>query len=122
MANEPIRQLPREEVDEELEEEWIRDTDEPEVRNVGATKLSDHEWQVGIWAAEFVREEPLESTMRTRIAEKLRSVPGVTDVSEGDREVWDVQGFTTGADLTRAAADAIDGLADEIRSHIRGRQ
>ncbi len=88
MANEPIRQLPREEVDEELEEEWIRETDEPEVRNVGAAKASDHEWQVDIWAAEFVREEPLESTMRTRVVERLRSVPGVTDVAEEDREVW----------------------------------
>ena len=54
MTDETIRQLPREEVDEELAEEWIRETDEPEVRNVGANKWLDGEWQVSIWAAEFV--------------------------------------------------------------------
>ena len=86
MADELIRQLPRDEVDEELEEEWIRETDEPEVRNVGASKDPDFGWQVHIWAAEFVREDPLESTMRQRLAERLRTLPGVTKVWEEDRE------------------------------------
>jgi hypothetical protein len=29
MTGEPIRQLPREEVEEELDEEWVRETNEP---------------------------------------------------------------------------------------------
>lgn len=120
MTEEPIKQLPREEVDEEVEEEWIRETDEPDVRNVGATRWPDGEWQVSIWAAEFVREEPLESRMRQRIADSLRAVSGVTDVSEEDREMWHVSGNPTGADLTGAAAAAIDSLADEIRAHMGG--
>jgi hypothetical protein len=106
MTDEVIRQLPREEVDEELEEEWIRATDEPEVRNVGASKSAEYGWQVSIWAAEFVREDPLEA------------VPGVTNVWEEDREVWHVDGSPSGADLTRAAAEVMDDLADDIRTHL----
>lgn len=120
MADEPIRQLPRDELDEELDEEWIRETDEPGVRNVGANKFPDYGWQVSIWAAEFVREDPLESTMRERLAARLVTVPGVTNVWEEDREIWHVDGSPNGEDLTRAAAEVIDDLADQIRSHIGG--
>ncbi len=115
MTDESVRQLPKDEIDEELDEEWIRETDEPEVRNVGASKWPDGGWQVSVWVAEFVREEPLESRLRQLLAEKLRDVSGVTSVSEEDREVWHVEGSPNGAELVRAAAVAVDSLADEIR-------
>jgi hypothetical protein len=118
--DETIRQLPREEVDEESAEEWIRETGEPEVRNVCANKGLDGEWDVSIWAAEFVREEPLESRMGQMLLEALQSVPGVAEVWHEDREVWHVTGSPGGEDLTGAAALVIDSLADEIRPHVNG--
>jgi hypothetical protein len=119
MFDEPIRQRPGDEVDEELDEEWIRETDEPSVRNVGAF-LEGDKWHVSIWAAEFVREEPLESRMRGQIAAGFQAAPGVTNVSEGgNREEWFVTGSPTGSDLVRAAADVIDPLSDDIRRHLR---
>lgn len=120
MTDETIRQLPREEVDEELAEEWIRETDEPEVRNVGAIKWLEGEWQVSIWAAEFVREEPLKSQMGLMLTEALQAVPGVTSVWQEDREVWHIGGTPTGSELTRAAAAVIDSLAEDIRSQVNG--
>jgi hypothetical protein len=118
MIDEPVRQLPGDEIDEELDEEWIRETDEPEVRNVGANKSPEDGWQVSIWAAEFVREEPLESRMRTTVTEHLRSVAGVTGVWEEDREEWHVEGSPNGDELVRAAAAAVESLAVEIREHV----
>jgi hypothetical protein len=120
MTDEKIRQLPRGEVDEELAEEWIRETDEPEVRNVGANKFLDGEWQVSIWVAEFVREEPLQSHMRQMLTEGLQAVSGATSVWQEDREVWRVSGTPTGAELTRAAAAVMDSLADGIRAQVNG--
>lgn len=118
MIEEPVRQLPRDEVDEELDEEWIRETDEPHVRNVGASRWPVDGWQVTVWAAEFVQEEPLESRMRKAVGDSLESVSGVTGVWEEDREVWHVEGSPTGAELVRAAASAVDSLADEIRAEL----
>ena len=121
MTDECVRQLSAEQVDSDLPEEWIRETAEPEVRNVGALKMiegGDDAWQVTVWAAEFVREEPLESLLRKRMHQALRSVEGVTRVAEEDREVWLVSGDPSGADLTQAAASVVDELADQIRHHI----
>jgi hypothetical protein len=82
--------------------------------------LEGNRWHVSVWAAEGVREEPLESRMRNQIAVGLQAVAGVTNVSEGgNREEWFVTGSPTGSDLVRAAAEVIDSLADEIRRHIR---
>jgi hypothetical protein len=120
MTDETIRQLPRDEVDEELAEEWIRETDEPEVRNVGANKWLDGEWQVSIWAAEFVRQEPLQSRMKSMLTEALQAVAGVTSVWQEDREVWHVTGTPTGSELTGAAAAVVDSLEDDIRAQVNG--
>ena len=79
MTDESVMQLSVEQVDSGLPEEWIRDTAEPEVRNVGAVKMiegGDDAWQVSVWAAEFVREEPLESLLRGRIHQALTAVDG----------------------------------------------
>ena len=42
-------------------------------------------WNVVIWVAEFLREDPLETELRGRIASALGAVDGV---AEEDREVW----------------------------------
>jgi hypothetical protein len=119
MNSDDVRRVPDDEVDGE--EGWDRLTDDPEVRRVEALRwhgASEWPWQVTIWAAEFVREEPLESEFRRTIDAALRAVPGVTNVTEEDREIWTVAGSPSGEGLVRAAADAVDSIADRIRAHI----
>jgi hypothetical protein len=50
-------------------------------------------WNVVIWVAEFLREDPLETELRGRIASALGAVDGV---AEEDREVWYVTGESSG--------------------------
>jgi hypothetical protein len=57
--------------------------------------------------------------MRRAVLESLQAVPGVTGVSEEDREVWQVEGVPNGAELVRAAAAIVDSLADEIRAQVK---
>jgi hypothetical protein len=71
-----------------------------------------------VLALEFVREQPLESALRAAIAMELRGVAGVTEVREEDREVYWVAGSTSGDDLTRAAARAVDSFADRLRAEF----
>lgn len=114
-----IRQLSSSEIlDDAIEEEWLRETDEPDLRDVDVMKLSEY-WQVAVAMAEFVREEPLESEMRRRLDEALRAVAGVDVVFEEDREIWGVYN-TTGAALASAAAAVLDDLAPRVRAHIEG--
>jgi len=57
---------------------------------------------------EFVRDDPLETDMRRRIAAALRAVKGGVMTDEEDREVWLVTGTASGARSPRdelAAAD-----------------
>lgn len=121
-----IRQMQPE--DSEILEEWLRETDEPEVRAVGVCKVAGWRdevvdwpgqgdgWTVGVWAMEFVRSEPLESELRRRVMEALRGVSGVTHVVEHDREEWFLTGTTSGEALIVAAAQVVDELADRIRA------
>ena len=103
------------------DEGWERITDDPDVCGVEAIKAADPwVWSVTITAMEFVREDPLESDLRERVSRALRSVPGVADVAEEDREVWIVSGSPSGEDLVRAGASVVDAFADRIRSHISG--
>lgn len=113
-----FRQLPSDEIDEELEEEWIRETDEPDIRGVGANKPRDDDWRVQVNVAEFLREEPLESDLRRALDAALRSVEGVTDVIEEDREQWAVIGSPTGEGLLKAVALVVDNLADRARLYV----
>lgn len=98
------------------DEEWQRETDEDDdLRGVGASKIAavgDWPWQVFVSMAEFVREEPLETEMRTAVDAAIRSVPGVTDVAEEDREVWIVEGTPSGEALVRAVGAAVDPLVE----------
>ena len=116
-----IVRVPDDEVDGE--EEWVRETDDEDVRGVDAVKLEDGvdwPWQVIIAVAEFVREDPLEAELRREMDAALRAVPGVTDVAEEDREVWIVNGQPSGEALVRAAAGVVDRLAPRARAYIDG--
>jgi hypothetical protein len=67
MNDERVRQLPRDQVDSELEEEWVRATEEDDIHGVSATKWANvgptQAWRVGAAAAGLVRDDPLESVL-----------------------------------------------------------
>jgi hypothetical protein len=112
-----ITKVPDDEADGD--EAWIRETDEPELLNVEACRSGDG-WQVIVWVAEFLREDPLEAEFRAAMDAALRGVAGVTDVQEEDRELWAVDGQPAGDALLRAAADVVDALADRARPYVTG--
>ena len=119
MTDDGVRRVSTDELDGD--EGWERITDEPDVRGVEAIKTADADpwvWSVTVTAMEFVREDPLESDLREGVSRALRSVPGVVDVAEEDREVWVVSGSPSGEDLVRAGASVVDAFADRIRSHV----
>ena len=101
--------------DPEISEEWLRETDEPEVRGVGAHYAEEGGWIVDIWVQEFFRQGPLGTELRQRIQAALRGVDGVTSVEEHDNESWQVSGAPSGEALTRAAARVVDDMADRLR-------
>ena len=113
------RQVPS--TDRGIEERWARPTRERDVRSVSATtrRLGEWTWSVFFAAAEFVRDEPFQTELRRAVTTALKSVPGVTKVVQEDREKWIVAGEPNGEALIKAAAAAIDGLADRIRAHIK---
>ena len=108
--------------DEEIAEEWVREIPDPhdrELHGVDAVKLrSDGLWQVSVYVMEFIRDVPLEDTLRARIPAALRAVPGVVDLREEDREVWSVRGTPTGSALVDAVAPVVDELATQSRDEI----
>jgi hypothetical protein len=118
MPADHIYQVPEDERDAELQEEWVRETDDQDVRGVGAWKPYDDDWRVVLSVAEFLREEPLESEMRRSMRSALTQVQGVREVIEEDREQWIAVGSPNGIDLVRAAAYVVDALADRARAHI----
>jgi hypothetical protein len=98
--------------------EWYRTTDEQEIRGVSVSHEPEvpWPWSIGIAAAEFVREEPYETVLRDTVVAAVRSVPGITEVAEEDREVWLAKGDgVDGETLARAVAAAIDGIAPQMR-------
>jgi hypothetical protein len=107
--------------DEENVEEWSRVTDEVDLFGVEAVRTESQgpwQWTVLVSAMEFVREEPLESQLRTAIEGALRTVTGVKKVQEEDREVWIIDGAPIGPSLVEAVAIAIDGYAAELRAFM----
>src|SRR5262245_21099995 len=103
--------------DVEGDEAWNRLTGEPHLFGVEAHRLDQPAgWQVSFWVLEHVRQEPLESRLRSEIERRLRAVPGVAAVEEEDREVYWVTGAASGEALTRAAAAAVDDLEAELRA------
>ncbi|MFA1549613.1 hypothetical protein [Actinomadura chokoriensis] len=106
-------------LDSAIAEEWVRKTDEPDVRAVSAYKLREaHWWTVSVPVMEFIRTDPLEPDLRRRIADALTAVSGVTDVEEEDREVWAVIGSPTGRALVEAVAQVVDDMADQTRNAL----
>jgi len=101
--------------DDELEEQWSRSSDEPELRDVEAFKPEDDDWRVVVAVAEFVREEPLESELIEGVESAIRSVSGVTNVWHEDREQWVVEGSPSGEQLVTAVADFLDHFAERAR-------
>lgn len=103
------------------DEVWERVTGEPDVRGVEAGRIDfAGGWNVTVAVMEFVREDPLESELRRRIAAALRSVGGVETAEEMDREVWFVTGTPSGDALVRAAAEVVDDLAGQTRAYAGG--
>lgn len=99
-------------------EEWVRRTDDLDLRGVLASRYSADSWGVGVHVAEFVREEPLESELRTGVDAALRAVPGVRTVDEEDREVWFVTGDASGEALVRAVSEVVDRLAPRVQAEM----
>jgi hypothetical protein len=111
-VNDQVRRI--EPDDEEISEEWLRETDESEIRGVGAHYADRGGWIVSVWAQEFYRQDPLGVELRQRIQAALRAVEGVTDVHEHDNESWGITGTPSGEALTRAAARVVDELAEPV--------
>lgn len=103
--------------DEGIFEEWIRITEENDILGVCATRVpnADWPWRVSIYAAEFVRSEPLESELFDAITDALIAVRGVTRAVQEDREVWAVQGNVAGDALVHACSVALNRLAQPLR-------
>jgi hypothetical protein len=105
--------------DDEIQEEWLRETDEPDIGTVSAARVDEiGGWLVAIWTMEMVRSDPLEVEIRQRVTSALRGVRGVTSADEHDNEQWFVTGNTSGPALLEAAAQVVDDLADQIRAYI----
>lgn len=110
-------------IDTEIAEAWSREIDDPRVRQyhgVEACRTRDDRWpwNVSVWVMEFVRDPPLEPTLRTRIAAALKGVDGVVEVVEGDRELWLVRGTPSGRALADSVAPIVDEFAPEIKSRL----
>jgi hypothetical protein len=119
MTGDRIVRLPDHEVDGL--QEWVRETDDDDVRGVGALQMATHgrwTWQVFVSVAEFLREEPLEGELRAAVDHAIRTVAGVTEVAEEDREVWILSGDPSGEELVSAVGEAVDRLAPRARAHL----
>lgn len=102
--------------DTEIEEEWVRVTNEIDILGVCAVKVSgDWPWRVAIHAAEFARVDPLRAELVEAVSGALRSVPGVLRAEQEDRQAWVLQGQVTGDALVRACSTALDRLAPSLR-------
>lgn len=116
-----IRRVPDDEADgDEVWERSLSDDDDA-LGLVDATRdddLDDWNWSVGFAAMEFVRDDPLETTVVAAIESTIRAVPGVVAVAREDREVWIVRGRPSGEALVAAAGTVIDGFAESIRATI----
>lgn len=100
-------------------EEWVYAPDD-DVRTVDVVKTDDDVTQVIVGAAEFVREEPLESRLRAAVLGAILAVDGVDGAYEEDREVWTVDGDPSGDGLVRAVAAAVDEMYDDLAAHVDG--
>jgi hypothetical protein len=120
-----IRRLPADELGEGCAESWERVTDDPDIRAVGAQKITLGEfpyWSVMVALAEFLRNDPLEFELRKQMSAALRAVDGAEMVWEDDPDIWGVSGTVSGEALVRAAAGVVDHLADQARAYLDSRR
>lgn len=107
--------------DPAIQEEWLRETDEPDIRDVDVCRVDEiGGWQVIVSVMEYVREDPFEYDLRERIAAALRDVTGVTSAGEQDRETWFVTGAPSGKALIEAVARVVDDLDERTRAYLEG--
>lgn len=106
---------------EHLDDTWISE-DGDDVLGVQVSKESRRSLSVFVNAAEFVREEPLESRLRAAVATGIQDVPGVEQVAEEDRETWAVIGSATGDAVIAAVAAVLERMADELTAHLAAQQ
>ena len=106
--------------DDAILEEWSRVTDDEDVLGVGTHRTADDEWYwiVFVNVAEFIRTEPLQSQLAIAITRALEKAPGVNKVVREDREVWLLEGDTSGEELIRACAKALAELEEKLRAAI----
>src|SRR5262249_47123154 len=88
----------------DIPEEWLRETDDGEIRDLNVVQYKPTLWQIHFWALANLRDVLLEDELRRRIPAALLDVPGVTAVDEHDWESYDVSGRTTGRALAEAGA------------------
>jgi len=101
--------------DDEVSEEWVRETDE-QILGVAACRI---DW-LGVWHVvvapqEFFRQDALGLELRQRVQRAMELVPDVTGVAENDNETWHVTGSPSGEALVRAVASVLDDLAERMR-------
>lgn len=112
-----IRQVTPE--DDEVSEEWGRETDE-QILGVSGCRIDWlGVWHVGVAPQEFFRQDPLGLELRQRVQRVMELVPGVTGVAEKDNETWQVTGSPSGEALVRAVASVLDDLAPRMREALR---
>ncbi len=102
---------------DEYEEQWIYITDESDLMGVDASREVDEEddWRISVSVSEFIREEPLVSTLHSSISKALENVDGVDTVEQEDREVWLVEGSANAIALISACVTQLKLLYPQLR-------
>lgn len=109
---------------DDVQEQWVRTTSEPEIRGIRACKAHSSNgqldrWKVRVLAMDHLRPGPLRHDLCQRMTSALEAVHSVNNVSEQVEEGWLVAGSPSGRALVEAAARVVDGLADKMRAHLR---
>jgi len=89
-----------------------------DARGVEVSAAGDGTWTVFVSVAEFLRDEPLESEMRTAVAQAISEVPGVDRWYEEDREVWVVLGNPDPEGLLQEVGSAVDRIGPRAQAEI----
>ena len=100
---------------------WTSVADDMDVYGVEVVPLNDEdsgEWQLTVWAMEFLRDDPLEDALRQGIASALQSLDGIQEHFEEDREVWVVIGPSSGAQVAQAVADVVEAHGVAITAYL----
>ena len=103
-------------IQEGVLDHWEATAENVDLFGVAAVKsnTAEYQWSIVINAAEFIREEPLETKFRSKILDSLKGLKSVNKIEEVDREVWVVDGDPGG----RALLDAVIGVLIELEPEI----